>query len=166
VNLAVIAVIVVPAVLGVAGLLIVVSGLGVWGQAHRLSREHQGGMSLFSQKSPQLEQALTSLGRAADRSGFYYLLFVDSEALHLYLGGQLVISAPISQVRGCRVSTTLVRGLDLPCVMVTLEEHGIGVELPIQAAGTPWAALVPTSPSRASKFSERLRRHIGAAAAG
>lgn len=160
-NIAVAAAWVIPAVLAASVLLIWASGLGVWRQARRLSRASPGSVSLYSQKSPELDKALAPISLAGGRSGFYYLLLASPTNLELYVGGQLLISVPASEAKEVRASTTLVRGLELPCVKVTVDgDEGI-VVLALQVARSPWAALFPTSPSGALRLSGELSRHLG-----
>lgn len=160
-NIVLIAAVAVPAVLVVAAALIWLSGLSVWMLARRLSRENPGAVFFFSQKSLELESVLHALGRAGDSSGFYCLLMVGREKVDLYLGGRRVVSVPIGQVKSARASTTSVRGLELPCVEIAMSSHGVSVDLPIQPARTPWAALLPTSPSGTARYSEELKRLLG-----
>ncbi|HEY4211641.1 MAG TPA: hypothetical protein VGM84_09195 [Steroidobacteraceae bacterium] len=161
VDIAVGAVIIVPAVLAAAAVLIWISGLGVWMQSRRLSRERPDSVFFFSQKSSELESVVAGIGPTDDRSGFYYLLSVGRENLELYLGGRLLTSVSLARVKDCRASSTSVRGLELPCVMIVIDQNGVDVDLPIQAARTPWAALFPTSPSGAARFSLELGRLLG-----
>ena len=128
------------------------SGVGPWALMRRLPNGEQSTVAV-SQRSPALVQALSDLSGKDVSGPFYFIVQSDRQGVRVFARGSAILELPWSQVGDVVPASTPVRGLDLPCVTVSVSNGASSIRLPFQLSRNPWRALFPTSPKSLRPFS-------------
>ncbi len=142
----------------VAGLLLLwgISGLMPLLQMHRLVAGHPNSEVFATQRTDDLLSSLTQLKEGEAVTSFLYLLLASPKAVSIYAQGRLILSIPWAEVKTIESSTTVVRGLDLPCVALHVDTGQGNAVVRFQPGSSPWSALFPTRPEKVAKVSALL----------
>jgi hypothetical protein len=133
------------------------AGLTVWFEIRRVRTQFPDSIILVSQKSTELDLAVSKMAGKDVSGPLMYLLVVNSDAILVVGRGKQLFDGPRSLVTEVRPSTTRVRSLDLPCIDV-VAKAGVGsVVIPFQASKSPWTAIFPTRPSSIEAIALELR---------